>query len=216
MLRSLASKGRTVRFAHLLIFTDKTLFSKFHSSDFTINNKSFTKVRNSDDGIFRDYLTHFLLSLLKKDCTENVLFAGISHGVLIQSLLKEKPFAKHIYLLDSYDTSLQDGSKKTPEDALKLARENQNITFSQNNIPDGLVSLESSFSLIHFDTVNPKAELKSVPLAIAKLNSGGILILDTFYISSTVHQKEQLISLIASFSVQLFIMPTLQIVIIKN
>ena len=90
------------------------------------------------------------------------------------------------------------------------------LFFLQKCIPDGLIGLEQNFFLIHFDTVNPESELKSVPLAITKLNTGGILILDTFYVCSTVNQKEQLRNLIAGFDVQLFMMPTLQIIIIKN
>ena len=123
---SLASNRRIVRFAHLLIFTDRNLFYKFQKNNFVINNQSFNKVRKNEDGVFRDYISYFLLYLLKSDCTQDMLFAGISHGVLIQSLLssfKERRFARHIYLLDPYDKSIKDGStKKLPSTKIASPR----------------------------------------------------------------------------------------------
>jgi hypothetical protein len=196
-------------------------FFDFYESKFTRANSTFNQVRQSNTAAMRDYLTNTLLSLRFTGVKTQIkcVFIGISHNVLVKSLLEANEQIKSkskIWLVDKFDTQLLDGSSKDVNQMLDFCKSNANIQCVLENIPRALDSICGEIHFFHLDTVNPAAEIISLPDIFSKLAPQGMIILDTFFPNSSSSEKEELIRILNKEQLQFYILPTLQIVISKD
>jgi hypothetical protein len=118
-------------------------------------------------------------------------------------------------MVDKLDSRIIDGSNKTKYILQEFVKLN-NVNWIEENIPTALQAIPNEVVLFHLDTVNPEAELSSLPTIFSKLSPTGIIILDTFFNCSTKIQRNTLRELVKKHSMVISIFPTMQIMITKS
>jgi hypothetical protein len=202
----------------LLSITTHADFPNFFNNKFTIQNRKLTSIRNTEAAVYRDHITNSILEIRKDIKTipeNNCVFIGISHNVLLNSLIFTNRFNSQIWMVDKLDSRIIDGSNKTKYILQEFVKLN-NVNWIEENIPTALQAIPNEVVLFHLDTVNPEAELSSLPTIFSKLSPTGIIILDTFFNCSTKIQRNTLRELVKKHSMVISIFPTMQIMITKS
>lgn len=192
-------------------------FEEFFDNQFTKQNRLENLVRKSDTALYRDHMTNAILEIrkdIKSSPDRKCVFVGVSFNVLVSSLLSTSKILSGIWIIDKLDANLLDGSNKSGDIVKEFAKRG-NVTWIQENIPAGLGILPEGIDFFHLDTVNPQAELSSLPIIFSKLNPTGMIILDTFFSTSNKLQRHTLIGLAKEYDMQMSIFPTTQILMTK-